>query len=106
MNLSTRLALEHYDRAIAARKIRRGKDRPITKKQMQSELEKLKAKVHEAEWDVAIAEDELATAEAKLEYLQEEEDVLKEMLDPLLRPWERPRPEKECNLLYFGEGAA
>jgi chromosome segregation ATPase len=95
-----------YEGAIAARKLRRSKDKARTRQDIKAELEVLKPKLWSAEWDVEEAEDELARAENLRDDLKERIELLQEELQPLLKPWEKERPEKECNLLYFGEGAA
>jgi len=81
----------------------RRKEKPRTRHDVQANLEELKFKLIRAEWDVEKAEDELNRAEYQRDDLRADIARLQEELQPLLRPWERPRPKAEQKVTVFVE---
>ncbi|MCQ6962785.1 hypothetical protein [Methanolobus chelungpuianus] len=70
---------------------------PRSRQEIKAELEELMPKICEAEG-------ELEELEAKVEDLYHTRRELQKELDPLLRPWERPRPKYEHKILQCLEG--
>lgn len=56
---------------------------PRSRREIQAELDELKPEIYMAQRDVDDAQEEL---------------------EPLLRPWERPRPKRELKILQYLEG--
>lgn len=77
---------------------------PRSRREIQAELDELKPEIYMAQRDVDDAQEELDRAEAVLDDLTEKKQELLEELEPLLRPWERPRPKRELKILQYLEG--